>query len=60
LAQRSLKGARDRGSRFLDTPLGQLLQNACFGQGERGATMVEIDDHGLQLLSWQALPREIP
>lgn len=58
LSQRSLMGAREgvRGARALDTPLGLLLQNACYGKGERGASMLDIDDHVLQLLSWQALP----
>lgn len=41
----------------LDTPLGQLLQNAVYRQGgTRGVSVVHLDEYGTALLSWQTRP----
>lgn len=55
LAQPRLE--RSRGP-DLDSPLGQLLKSALFGQGTtRGLGKTAIKDHAFQLLSWQVVPK---
>jgi len=58
LTQPTLQQAQDRSvgerQRGVDSPLGQLFQQALFGEGQaRGLTPVALHDYSLRLVSWQ-------
>jgi hypothetical protein len=70
LAQPSITQARasverERGAsgaaRTLDSPLGQLLQNALFGEGTtRGLDTTSLSEHALRVLSWRTRATKPP
>ena len=55
---RGARGAKLRGEADgLDTPLGQLLQNAFYAEGTRGdLERTVVDDYAIDRISWQTLP----
>lgn len=57
LQQARLKAPPGQRMRGLDSPLGLLLQNALYGEGnQRGLTRELVNDYCIRILSWTTLP----
>ncbi len=55
-----IRRGNDPAARALDSPLGQLLKNAMYGQGgRRGGDSRELGDHQIEVISWRVMPSQL-